>query len=72
MTRDEHLQWAKNRALEYVNSGDLLEAVTSMGSDLNKHPDFRGPIYDQLFTLGLLFEVPKGPQAVKRWIEGFN
>jgi hypothetical protein len=37
MTRDEHLEWAKQRALEYLPDNPL-EAMTSMGSDLNKHP----------------------------------
>jgi hypothetical protein len=34
MTREEHLAWAKTRALEYANRGDLVNAVASMGSDL--------------------------------------
>lgn len=72
MTRDEHLAMAKQRALAYVEEGDLLEAVTSMGSDLSKHPDFRGETYSMLVLAALFFEVPKGPEAVRRWIEGFR
>jgi len=30
MTRDEHLKWCKERALEYVDAGDLQQALTSM------------------------------------------
>lgn len=72
MTRDEHLAMAKRHALAYVEEGDLLQAVTSMGSDLSKHPDFRGETYAMLVVYALWFEIPKGPEAVRRWIEGFR
>jgi hypothetical protein len=72
MTRAEHLAWCKERALEYVDRGELREAVTSMSSDPRKHEDFHGPIYGQLSLLGAMFEIPKGPEAVRRWINGFN
>jgi hypothetical protein len=72
MTRDEHLAWAKQRAHEYVERGQLLEAVTSMISDLRKHPEFDKPIYGSLGLVGAMFEVPKGREAVRRWIDGFN
>ena len=39
MNRAEHLQWCKDRALEYVNKGDLVQAFTSMSSDLGKHDE---------------------------------
>lgn len=39
MDRAEHLQWCKNRAMEYVDRGEINDALASMGSDLNKHPD---------------------------------
>ena len=71
MTRDEHLKWCKDRALEYVNEGDLQNAVASMISDLRKHDDFTGPVYAGLGMVGMM-EIPKGSQAVRCWIEGFN
>jgi hypothetical protein len=37
MTRAEHLQWAKDRALEYVDMNDLIGAFASIVSDLRKH-----------------------------------
>lgn len=39
MTRTEHMAWAKERALEYVDAGDLTNAFRSLTSDLQKHPD---------------------------------
>ena len=37
-TEKEHLAWAKERALELLNQGDLQQAFLSMMSDLRKHP----------------------------------
>lgn len=40
-TVDEHLAWAKARALEYAETGDLTHAATSLASDLSKHDGTR-------------------------------
>lgn len=72
MTRDEHLQWAKQRALEYVYAADLQGAVASMVSDLRKHPE----LYDHsgmqlgamLLTAGFLDSADK----MRKFIEEFN
>jgi hypothetical protein len=39
MTRDEHLDWAKKRALAYVEAGDVQNAFASFLSDLGKHDE---------------------------------
>ncbi len=70
MTRDEHLAWCKQRAHEYL-PGDPTNAVASMASDLRKHEDWRDPTADMLMSLGIL-EIDRGPDAVARWIDGFN
>lgn len=41
MTREQHLQWAKQRALEYADRGEMVNAFASLGSDLNKHDGTR-------------------------------
>lgn len=69
LTYNEHMRWAKARALEYHHEGDLAGAVTSMLSDLSKHPETR-PIGRTLGPLGLN-AVLEGGDAVRRWIEGF-
>ena len=33
MNRQEHLDWCKKRALEYVDAGDLSGGMASMMSD---------------------------------------
>ena len=74
MTRAEHLQWCKDRAMEYVNHGELLNAVTSMMSDLEKHPETSAK-NGALGMLGLLAmqQAQQGDRAaVIRYIQGFN
>lgn len=38
-TRADHLAWCKSRAQRYVEQGDLINAFTSLVSDLRKHPE---------------------------------
>lgn len=72
MTREEHLAWAKERALEYCDAGELQNAFASMGSDLNKHDELRdhaGIVLGlQLMLIGNL----STPAEMRRFIEGFN
>lgn len=72
-TRDEHLKWCKQRALAYVASGDYSSAVTSMLSDLGKHPETKASSDGVLAQLGMM-ELIKGPtrESITRYIEGFN
>lgn len=74
-TWSEHLAWCKERALEYVDRGDLQDAVASMGSDLGKHPEtaFRpgSPVLGALMVIAIIDVVNHDTQAVRRWIEGF-
>lgn len=69
MDRSEHLEWAKKRALEYVDGGDLPSAIASMISDLRKHPELE----KSAGWGGLLIMLDADrPDAVRQWIEGFN
>jgi hypothetical protein len=72
ITREEHLKCAKKRALEYVEMGDLLQALTSIGSDLTKHPETQNhPGYDigmGLYMVGSL----RTPHEMRHFIEGFR
>ena len=68
MTRHEHLEWAKKRALEYVEAGDNHNAVMSMLSDLRKHEDTAGSV-----ELGFILAPFHGTaEDTRSWIEGFN
>jgi hypothetical protein len=70
MTREEHLQWCKHRALEYLDQGDLKNAVASMGSDLGKHEETRK--LQPLTMLGMHHLMKGDAREVRRWIEGFQ
>jgi hypothetical protein len=71
MTRDEHLRWAKDRALEYVDAGELNNAFASMGSDLQKHPELRNhPGWQLAVSLKMAGHMPA--HEMRAWIEGFN
>ena len=72
-TREEHLQWCKNRALEYVNAGDLNGAVASMLSDLSKHEGTKSSSQGICAQLGMftLMDHPTS-EKITKFIEGFN
>ncbi|WP_046869339.1 hypothetical protein [Microvirga massiliensis] len=71
MTRAEHLDWCKARAREYLETGDLAQAVASMTSDMRKHPETERSMDPLIAMLGMQ-ETLKGRDAVRRWIEGFQ
>ena len=77
MTRAEHLEWCKQRAMEefdcYAKSEGIEAAVrnakASMLSDLGKHPETA----DSQKTAGMLLLLPMHTRKeVQSFIEGFN
>jgi len=72
MTRSEHLQWCKDRALEYVDAGDLQQAFASMGSDLSKHSETAGHIGIELGMDLLMIGDLNTSEKMRKFIEGFN
>jgi hypothetical protein len=72
MNRAEHLQWAKGRALEYADRGDVANALSSITSDLNKHPETKG--HSGLELMGMLAVAGhlSSPAELRRYVEGFN
>lgn len=72
MNRAEHLAWAKQRALEYVEQGDMTLAFTSMASDLNKHEETCNHSALQLGTMLMVGGHLSTPDKMRRFIEGFN
>ena len=72
MNREEHVEWCKQRAIEYLEVGDVMQAFTSMGSDLDKHPDTKDhpgvQIGLQLMMIGNLSSVAD----MRHFIDGFH
>jgi hypothetical protein len=72
MTRSEHLQWCKNRALEYCDSGDLPQAWASMASDMRKHEETRNHSAIELGTMMMLGGHLNTAEEMRKFINGFN
>lgn len=75
MTRDEHMQWCKDRAIQeydYYKGGDegQRNGLTSMMSDLGKHPETGGPTIQMLCMAQMMR--PMSRQAFVTFINGFN
>ena len=72
MTRAEHLQWCKDRALEYINMNDVTQAFTSMASDLRKHPETANHAGIQLGMGLMIIGKLNSQHEMRKFIEGFN
>ena len=72
MNRTEHLQWCKERALEYVDKDELVNAFASMGSDLDKHSETEN---HRGIDLGISLMVAghlSTDEEMRKFINGFN
>ena len=72
MDRAEHLKWAKDRALEYADRGDGANALASLASDLNKHPETENHAGMMLMAMQVAAGLLDRPGALRKFIEGFN
>ncbi len=72
MKRSEHLQWCKDRAIEYVNSNDMQPAFASFMSDMSKHPETADHLALEMGMQLLLSGNLSTQHEMKQWIEGFN
>ena len=72
MTRQQHLEWCKKRAHEYLANGDIQNAYASMASDLNKHPETEGHPAVQLGMMLMMSGKLSSPTEMGKFIDGFN
>ena len=72
MNRAEHLQWSKDRAMEYVYTGDLSNAFASFISDMGKHPKTENHAALQLGSMLLFGGHLDTKDKMEKWILGFN
>lgn len=70
-TREDHLEWCKRRAREYLDRGDVNQAVTSMLSDLGKHDETKA-VGEKLAMLGMMACMSGDITEARRFIEGFR
>lgn len=71
-TRQEHLEFCKRRALEYVDTGDIQQAFSSMASDLDKHDELANHPGKLMGMNLMLIDELSTSAAMRKWIEGFN
>lgn len=71
-TRSEHLEWCKQRAREYCDRGDAMNALTSMLSDLEKHPETAGHKGSEIGVMMILSGMLNTPHEARKFIDGFN
>ena len=72
MNREEHMQWCKRRAIEYVDAGDLDQALSSMLSDLGKHGETSQHPAGQLMLMMRMGGHLSTPHEMRKFINGFN
>jgi hypothetical protein len=72
MNRAEHLAWAKERALEYADKGDMPNALASLTSDLRKHPETANHGAIELGMMLALGGHLDSPSELRKFIEGCN
>ena len=71
MSRAKNVASAKARALEYLDRGEVANALASMTSDLGKHDETRALAAGGQNTMrGILEEPARAAEIVRAWIEG--
>lgn len=74
MTREEHIKWCKERAIQeydfYTGVDKQRNGLTSMMSDLSKHPETNSDILRSLCMMQMM--KPMNRQQFVNFINGFN
>lgn len=71
MTRDEHMQWAKKRAINYIDTGmDLDEVMTGFHMDLKRHDELANHAAIELGFMQQMSGLLNTKEEIIKWIEG--
>lgn len=64
----DHIAWCRRRATEYVEAGQLQEAVAGLLSDLQKHP---ATLHHKIPTVAMqgFVAAQEGPAEVLAWLD---
>lgn len=72
MSEMTHMDWCKQRALVYVDRGDLVGALASFASDVRKDESTSTKAVSVLIaTVGMPCAVAGDATEMRRFIEGF-
>lgn len=72
MTRQEHLNWCKQRAIELIESGDINQGLISMMSDLGEHEETANHAGIMLTTMLMVLGYLRTKHQAIEHINGFN
>lgn len=73
MTRAEHIQWCKNRALAKLDAnGNVEDAYLSMSTTLQTHEETAGHTAVPIGLLLLLSGQLSTPHTMRKFINGFK
>jgi len=72
VSREEHLEWAKKRANEYIDKGELMNAINSFYSDMSKKPETKDHKFLKIGRKIILSGGLKSQKEVKEFIDGFK
>jgi hypothetical protein len=72
MERADHLQWSKDRAIEYVDNNDNKQAFASFMSDMSKHPELSNHLALEMGMSLLISNNLSTSDQMRNWILGFN
>lgn len=71
-TREDHLQWCRDRAMNILAGGDVTGALASMLSDIKKHEETKNHPTIQLGIMLMMTGNLSSKKQAKDLIEGFN
>ncbi len=70
LDRTEHVESCKKRAREYLDQGDVANAIASILSDMPKHSECG--VNPMLAAFGIMIAQRNDVREARRFIEGFN
>ena len=71
-TRAEHLAWAKDEALAHLERGRLYSAVTAFIAAVGMHYETKALVHSPRIVLVDRYLDARDPEAIRKWIEGFQ
>ncbi len=72
MNRTEHINWCKERSMEYISNNDISNAYASFVSDMNKHQETSNHSALDMGMMLMLSGNLNTKQEMQKFIEDFN
>jgi len=72
MKRNEHLKWAKDRAIKHLEIDEVMHAWMSFLSDMRKHDELKDHVALELGTMLMMSGGMDSKKECEKFINGFN